>query len=86
VAVTGTIEPDGSVGEVGGVAQKTAAVRAAGASYFLVPAQEAKEARAHAGSRLRIVPVGNLDQALDALRSFGGDLTALGAPPGAPRR
>lgn len=40
VAATGTMSIDGSVGDVGGVAQKTIAVRGAGATVFLVPPQE----------------------------------------------
>lgn len=80
VAVTGTIEIDGSVGEVGGVAQKTAAVRAAGADYFLVPPGEFRDARAHAGARLQVVKVANLDEALLALGRLGGDVSALGPP------
>lgn len=80
VAVTGTIEIDGTVGDVGGVAQKTAAVRAAGAEYFLVPPKEFREARAHAGGRLKVVKVATLEEALDALGRLGGDVSALGAP------
>lgn len=82
VAVTGTIDIDGKVGDVGGVVQKTAAVRAAGADYFLVPPKEVRDARAHAGGRLKIVSVANLDEALAALGRLGGDLTALGPPGG----
>jgi PDZ domain-containing protein len=86
VAVTGTIESDGSVGEVGGVPQKTAAVRASGARYFLVPASEYKEAKAHAGSRLTVIPVKNLEQALTALNGLGGNVAALGPPPASLQR
>lgn len=78
VAVTGTIEIDGTVGDVGGVVQKTAAVRAAGAEYFLVPPKEFRDAQAHAGGRLKIVKVANLEEALAALGRLGGDVTALG--------
>jgi PDZ domain-containing protein len=81
VAATGTIEIDGTVGDVGGVVQKTAAVRAAGAQVFLVPAGEYKQALAHAGSKLKVVKVTSLDQALVALARFGGDVSALGAKP-----
>jgi len=38
VAVTGTISPDGSVGPVGGVVQKSAAVKDLGIDLFIVPA------------------------------------------------
>ena len=37
VAVTGTIDADGNVGEIGGIEQKAVAARAAGVSLFLVP-------------------------------------------------
>ncbi|MGH9163958.1 MAG: S16 family serine protease, partial [Acidimicrobiales bacterium] len=73
VAVTGTIELDGGVGDVGGVAQKTAAVRRAGAEYFLVPPAEFDEAVAHAGGQLQVRRVASLDEALDALAKLGGD-------------
>ena len=85
VAATGTIEVDGQVGDVGGVVQKTAAVRAAGAQVFLVPAGEYKTALAHAGSRLKVVKVASLDDALAELARLGGDVSALGkAPAGTP--
>ena len=82
VAVTGTIESDGRVGDVGGVAQKTAAVRAAGADVFLVPAGEFEEAKARAGSKLKVVKVGTLEDALQALGRLGGNVAALGKPAG----
>lgn len=72
VAVTGTIEGDESVGEVGGVKQKTLAVKAAGAKLFIVPKSEEALARPHAGN-MRVVGVRNLDEALAALRQLGGD-------------
>jgi PDZ domain-containing protein len=79
VAVTGTIEDDGSVGAIGGLRQKVAAVRAAGASYFIVPLAQGEEgddglaeARRAAGSSLEIVPVRNLEEALAALAARGG--------------
>jgi PDZ domain-containing protein len=83
IAATGTIEPNGTIGDVGGVAQKTAAVRKAGAVAFLVPPGEYQEALEHAGSHLKVIKVTTLEQALDALRSLGGDLSALGPPPAA---
>lgn len=77
VAATGTIELDGSVGEVGGVAQKTIAVRRAGADLFLVPTAELEVAQRFAGDDLRVEPVENLDQALSALATVGGNGLAL---------
>lgn len=80
VAATGTIELDGSVGEVGGVAQKTVAVREAGIDLFLVPAAEEEAARRHAGDGLRVEGVEDLDDALRILASVGGNGLALSRP------
>lgn len=77
VAVTGTIEIDGRVGDVGGVAQKTSAVKAAGADVFLVPAGEFEVAKKRAGKNLLVIKVTTLPEALEALASLGGD-RALG--------
>ncbi len=79
IATTGTIEADGTVGPVGGVKQKTLAVKAAGAKLFLVPADEYDEARAHAG-RMQVEPVRSLDEALTALRRAGGTPIAGTSP------
>ena len=71
VAATGTINLDGSVGDVGGVAQKAVAVRKAGAQVFLVPPQELGAAKSKAGS-MKVYAVSTLQQALDDLQSLGG--------------
>ncbi len=77
VATTGTIELDGSVGEIGGIKQKTISVRDSGAVMFIVPASEAAEAQKYAGSKLKIVGVKNLEEALTALGTLGGNVTDL---------
>ncbi|MDH5289132.1 MAG: site-2 protease family protein [Acidimicrobiia bacterium] len=66
VAATGTIDAQGLVGEVGGVAEKAAAARHSGADILVVPAAEQDDA-AHAG--LRTIPANTLTQALAALRT-----------------
>jgi len=71
VAVTGTIDVNGMVGPVGGVVQKTAAARKAGAVAFLVPPDEEKDAKAHAGP-MKIMVVKTVDDALAALKQLGG--------------
>lgn len=73
VAVTGTIAIDGTVGDVGGVVQKTAAVRRAGAALFLVPPGEYDIARKRAGKALKVLQVSTLTEALAALAANGGD-------------
>jgi PDZ domain-containing protein len=85
VAVTGTIELDGRVGDVGGVAQKTSAVKASGAEVFIVPAGEYEVAKARAGKGLTVIKVTTLQDALDALGRLGGDLSALGPLPAGAR-
>lgn len=73
VAVTGTIELDGTVGPVGGVDHKTEAAIREGAKLFLVPPGEEEIARKTARGRLEVKPVANLDEALAALAAAGGD-------------
>jgi PDZ domain-containing protein len=73
VAATGTIELDGTVGDVGGVAQKAVAVRRAGAKVFFVPADQLKDAQGEAGA-LKLYPVKTLQQALDDLQALGGQV------------
>ncbi|WP_127533405.1 S16 family serine protease [Paenibacillus kobensis] len=70
IAGTGTIEPDGSVGPVGGVRQKAYAVARTDAELFFVPASEESEARAglESGDTLEIVPVQTLDEMLQWLK------------------
>lgn len=72
VAVTGTIDSEGNVGEVGGVPQKTAAVIDAGFDVFIVPSAEVDMARERAGDALEVIGVDTLTEALDALASLGG--------------
>ena len=79
VAVTGTMELDGTVGEVGGVPQKVVAARRAGAKYFLVPRSLEAQAKENAGD-MQVIPVSNLKEALDALASLGGNANELGIP------
>ena len=63
VAVTGEIELDGSVGPIGGLAQKVSAVRQAGVHHFLVPTaqgeQQIARAREIGGDDVEIIPVGD---------------------------
>lgn len=67
VAGTGTIDLGGNVGPVGGVRQKVMAARAARATTFFVPADEAAEAQEAAGDALAVIPVRTFDEAVEAL-------------------
>jgi PDZ domain-containing protein len=68
VAGTGTLDVDGRVGDVGGVAEKTLAAVDAGYDVLLVPASSLEVAERAAAGRLRVVGVATLDEALRALR------------------
>jgi PDZ domain-containing protein len=72
VAATGTIDSQGNVGDVGGVAQKTVAVENAGASIFMVPPQEYAAAMSKDRPGLKVYAVSTLDQALAVLAAHGG--------------
>lgn len=76
VAATGTMSVDGTVGDVGGVAQKAVAARRAGAQVFFVPPPEYGVAKAHAGPKMRVEAVATLQQAVRALERLGGSLRA----------
>lgn len=72
IAATGELRLDGSVGAVGGIKQKTIGAERAGVEIFLVPGDNASEARRHA-SDLRVVPVNSFRQALRALATPVGE-------------
>ncbi len=69
VAATGEITLDGRVRPVGGVKQKTIAARRSGMDVFLVPGDNAAEARRYADG-LQIVPVDSFQQALRELATL----------------
>ena len=72
VAGTGTIDAQGRVGPVGGIAQKVAAASAAGASVMLVPGSEAAAARRAAeGLGIEVVAVPSFSAALARLGALG---------------
>lgn len=81
IAITGTMSIDGSVGPVGGVAQKAAAVRDLGIEHFIVPSslgeERIQELRDVVDGKVEIIPVDNLSQALEVLERLGGEVSAL---------
>ncbi|HEU5151945.1 MAG TPA: S16 family serine protease [Iamia sp.] len=77
IAVTGTIDPAGNVGEVGGVGQKAVAASREGAELMLVPAAEAELAERFAADDVEVVGVETLDDALAALAELGGNALDL---------
>jgi PDZ domain-containing protein len=76
VAVTGEIEPDGTVGSIGGIGQKAVSARANGADLMLVPESESPDQLAEAHKRagdMPVVLVSDVDDALAALVEAGGE-------------
>lgn len=75
VAGSGTITGDGEVGSIGGITHKMLAAREAGATVFLVPADNCEEAKTAPQDGLELVKVDTLTTAVDALKtlSAGGE-------------
>lgn len=72
IAGTGTIDPSGQVGAIGGVEQKVVAAERTGAKVFFVPVDNANAAKSVANGSMAIVPVRTYSEALDYLRAHGG--------------
>ncbi|WP_030321084.1 S16 family serine protease [Streptomyces sp. NRRL B-3229] len=70
IAGTGTIDADGAVGAVGGVALKTQAAKRDGATVFLVPKAECADAKGELPKGLRLIPVTSLTGAVSALTAL----------------
>ena len=76
VAGTGTIDDEGHVGAIGGIPQKMVGAADAGATDFLVPADNCQEAVRTAPDGLRLVKVESLATAVDALEALREDRVA----------
>jgi PDZ domain-containing protein len=70
VAGTGEIEVRGAVDPIGGIQQKMAAARAAGATVFLAPAGNCPDTAGSVPAGLRVVKVSTLSGAITALRGL----------------
>jgi PDZ domain-containing protein len=73
VAGTGTINPDGSVGPIGGIDQKIAAARDDGALLFLVPPDNCADALDSPSGDMRLVRVDTMADAVDAIEAWSAD-------------
>ena len=77
IAGTGSISADGVVGPIGGITHKLVAAQEAGATVFLVPADNCPEARTVPDNTMELVKAETLTQTVDALKA----LTSGGEPP-----
>ncbi len=67
VAGTGTIDPEGTVGPIGGIRQKMIGARQAGTALFLAPADNCDEVVGHIPDGLSVVRITTLAQARSVL-------------------
>ncbi|AZK96398.1 MULTISPECIES: YlbL family protein [Streptomyces] len=78
VAGTGTIDDAGRVGPIGGIAMKLVGARAAGAQYFLTPADNCATAAEDIPKGLTLVKVDTIADAAKSLEKIkSGDRTGL---------
>ena len=71
IAGTGTIDSDGDVGPIGGIAQKMLGAADRGASVFLAPAENCSEVVGHVPDGMQVVKVATLKEAVDAVTLIG---------------
>ncbi|MFC7442408.1 SepM family pheromone-processing serine protease [Laceyella putida] len=79
IAGTGTITADGEVGQIGGIQHKVVAADEAGAELFFCPKdinpedqneKTAKDTVKRLGINMRVIPVANLNEAVQALKKL----------------
>ncbi len=73
VAGTGTMAADGTVGPIGGIAQKIASSRDDDAEIFLVPAANCSEALGARNADMRLVKATTFDDALASIKTWVDD-------------
>jgi PDZ domain-containing protein len=72
-AVTGTISSDGAVGAIGGIRQKVYTAIASGDRFLIIPEANCEMAMGVNQSKVRIVPVASLNEALAAMATIATD-------------
>jgi len=70
IAGTGTIDPDGTVGPIGGIKHKMTAAEGAGAELFLAPADNCDEVVEKDPGDMTVAKVASLDEALAAIDAY----------------
>jgi PDZ domain-containing protein len=78
VAGTGTVDPYGNIGPIGGIQQKMVGARRDGAEFFLAPRDNCPQVLGSIPPGLTVAAVATLNDALDALSAMrSGDLSDL---------
>lgn len=70
IAGTGTLDGTGKVGPIGGIQQKIAAARDAGAKLFMVPPDNCKDALGAPNGDMRLVKATTMHAALQSLKAW----------------
>lgn len=70
-AGTGTIDAEGAVGPIGGIAQKMLGAARSGATVFLAPEDNCGEVVGHVPEGMQVVKVSTLEEAVDAVTLIG---------------
>jgi len=78
IAGTGTIDPQGNVGEIGGIQLKMIAARRAGATLFLAPDSNCADVRGNIPSGLTVAKVSTLHSAIEVLNTVATGGTVAG--------
>ena len=76
VAGTGTLDPAGQVGPIGGIDQKMVGARREGAAWFLAPADNCNEVVGHVPDGMHAVKVSTFAQARDAVEAIAARQTS----------
>lgn len=76
IAGTGTIEPSGKVGPIGGIALKMIAARRAGATVFLAPESNCDDVKGNIPSGLDVIKVTTLHDTITSLDASASGATA----------
>lgn len=78
IAGTGTISVDGSVGPIGGIAQKMVGAKESGSTFFLAPADNCSEVVGHEPDGMQVYAVATLHEAVQAVEAIAsGDTGSL---------
>ncbi len=80
VAGTGTIDAAGTVGPIGGIAQKMEGARRAGATLFLAPKDNCGDVVGHVPDGLTVTPVTTLDDAVGRVEAYVAGKTLPSCP------
>ncbi len=76
IAGTGTMAPSGDVGPIGGIKQKMAGARDAGADYFLAPADNCDEVVGNEPDGMQVFKVATLNEALTDVKAIAAGQTS----------